>query len=70
MRFYKCRFLKEGEMFGPAYTYKSEKEYRVGDKVLVAGGKKVVVTGFETDFSRIKFYGVDKVKLILEKVED
>lgn len=70
INFVKVRILKNGQPIGRAYTYKTEQELSLGDKVILDGGKHGIVVDEPIDVEWIKVYGTQNIKSIKKKVED
>lgn len=73
MKYFKAKYLKNGQPSGAAYTYKSDDDIQIGDTVVNSKGSKLLVTE-EADMEWVKTYGENKVgvakKLVEEKEND
>lgn len=68
MTYIKAKYLKNDIPAGRAYTYRSEENLSVGDKVETADGKHLEVVGI-ADMEWVQAYGSENIKSV-SKVND
>src|SRR5574344_222105 len=68
MTYIKAKYSKNDIPAGRAYTYRSEENLSVGDKVETADGKHLIVVDEPVDMEWAETYGSDKVAVV-KKVE-
>ena len=69
MFYYAIQYMRGTQSIGRYYNVRSEKEYKVGDRVRLYGGKRAVIVG-EGDQEYIEKVGDEGLTPIVGKEED
>lgn len=69
MQFIKAKFLKDNQLTGRAYTYKTDDDVKAGDIVTNDKGSKLIVIDEPVDSAWIMAYGADKLGVVKKYVE-